>query len=33
MRILRWIGGNTQKDRIQNEEISLNVGVALLMKR
>ena len=26
MRILRWIRGNTKKDRIQNKEISLKIG-------
>jgi hypothetical protein len=28
MRMLRWISGNTRKDRIRNEEIRLKVGVA-----
>lgn len=27
MRMLRWISGNTWKDRIQNEEIHLKIGV------
>jgi N12 class adenine-specific DNA methylase len=27
MRILRWISENTWKDMIQNEEISLKIGV------
>ena len=33
MRRLRWISGNTPKDRIQNEELHIKIGVALLMKR
>ena len=28
MRRLRWISGNTPKDRIQNEELHLKIGVA-----
>ena len=28
MRMLRWINGNTRKDRIRNEEIYLKIGVA-----
>ena len=28
MRMLKWINGNTRKDRIQNEEICLKIGVA-----
>ena len=28
MRMLRWIDGNTQKDRVQNNEICLKIGVA-----
>ena len=27
MRMLRWISGNTWKDRIQNEEIHLKIGL------
>lgn len=27
MIILRWISGNTLKDRIRNEKICLNIGV------
>ena len=27
IRMLRWISGNTQKDRIQNEEIRLKIAV------
>ena len=33
MRMLRWIGGNTRKDRIWNKEIHLKIGWPLLMKR
>ena len=28
MRMLKWINGNTRKDRIQNEEIRQKIGVA-----
>jgi len=28
MRMLRWMSGNTRKDRIWNEEICLKIGVA-----
>ena len=28
IRMLWWINGNTPKDRIQNEEIRLKIGVA-----
>jgi hypothetical protein len=28
MRMLRYISGNTRKDRIRNEEIRLKIGVA-----
>ena len=28
MRMLRWISGNTEKDRIWNEEICLKIRVA-----
>ena len=30
MRILRWINGNTQKDKIWNEKICLKIGVLLI---
>ncbi len=30
MRMLRWISGNTNKDRIQNEEIHLKIWVTLI---
>ena len=26
MRMLRWISGNTRKDRIRNQEIHLEIG-------
>ena len=32
-RVLRWISGNTQKNRIHNKEICLKIGWLLLMKR
>ena len=32
-RVLRWISGNTQKNRIHNKEICLKIGWPLLMKR
>ena len=30
IRMLQWISGNTRKNKIQNEEISLKIGVALI---
>ena len=32
-RVLRWISGNTQKNRIHNKEICLKIGWLLLTKR
>jgi len=33
MIILRWISGNTLKDRIRNERICLNIGVTPIDER
>ena len=30
MRMLRWISGNTWKDRIRTEEIHLKIGLVLI---
>ena len=30
MRMLRWISGNINKNRIRNEEISLKIGIAFI---
>ena len=32
MRMLKWISGNIQKNRMQNEEIRLKIGVAPIDK-
>ena len=31
MRMLKWISRNTWKDKIQNEEIYLKIGIVLQM--
>jgi hypothetical protein len=31
--MVRWINGNIRKDRIQNEEIRLKIGVAPIDKK
>ena len=31
--MLKWISGNTWKDRIQNEKINLKIGVAPIDKK
>jgi hypothetical protein len=33
MKMLRWISGNTWKDRNRNEEIRLKIGVILIVEK